>query len=80
MFHKSEFADWRKDEITQQFYKDVMETINVYGMQLIDRETPDVPYEQLLRGRIQGLYAALKWHPDFVEERDVTPTEGDDEV
>jgi hypothetical protein len=80
MITKSEFADWRKADITQEFYKQVLEKVNDYALEIIDKEVPNHEREQLLRGRIQGLYAALKWEPEVEEEATEVDLEQEDEV
>ena len=66
--NRQEFSEWRKGEIYQEMWKDIVRQIEIYAAEIVNREYPDNDRDQLVRGRIQGLSSVVDWVPEFPPE------------
>jgi hypothetical protein len=78
MISKSEWSDFRKQELYQELLKDIISKVEVTGVEIITREDQNPDRDQFLKGFIAGLAAVVDWHPEL--EPDEVEADDADEV
>jgi hypothetical protein len=68
---KEDYIQWKNDQITQAMCEDVAEAASEIAASLLKRTESNPPFDQLQKGYLKGIQAALEWEPDFIQEEEV---------
>jgi hypothetical protein len=77
MIERSEFTQWRHNEVSNEFVKHFQELMSEKAGELINRKQPDGNRDMYIRGVIAAYAEMIEWQPEFPPEPEL---EESDEV
>lgn len=68
MFSEQDYADWRKNDFTQDMLKSLATVANETALTILNRRGSDWDDDQYLKGYIRGLSDAAGYKPELISE------------